>query len=292
MDTKDKPKYNNWSEGSKPEIVKLKRGEVKRFELLNLRKDPQNQGKVKAPHLVVVPLTDHVVDSEGNVVNIAPVYGIEGDGKPRILKIAFRSRNLGSITLYGNNPEDVVKYEYLQLSNYNAGNKNRDPYITPIFKEIIPKEDAINNLKLRAEKFKAESLVHKLSDAEVLKYFKSRGEAAVGDVETFRERLFVIALGDPKKFTEEYSDITRASRLIAGSALSSKLVMIDHQSKFLKLTETKDTLCSVVGSMTDDSITTELAVYLDSDEGAATKMHLQKELLKLGVITKSDLSNK
>ena len=115
--------YNNFSPSMKRT---LKQDERASYRILNVRPDPDNFGKFLMPAAHQIPSTDQIYDKQkSEFVNIAAIESQNEKGEPIFLSIVFSANNLGYIFLNGNNSVHQKMYQFLELCNYNASNKDR-----------------------------------------------------------------------------------------------------------------------------------------------------------------------
>lgn len=136
---------------SKEDIPVLKKGEVAIY--VN-SKNTVVDNVPKFPRLYL-PNKDTINNPSGDgVVDIAYIVADAPDGQePRFGEIVFEPADKGIIICSGDNVLDQRKYAYLELSNHNGNNKNRDTTKEVYFFRRVPgqaSEDALGKARKEA----------------------------------------------------------------------------------------------------------------------------------------------
>jgi hypothetical protein len=173
--------YNQYS----PSMVKkLKHDERAAFRILNVRQDPDNYGRYLMPAAYQIPSTDIIFDKEkGEFVTIAAIERQDNDGNAVFLNIVFNASNMGYIFLNGSNPVHQKIYQYLEISNFNESNKNRNQENEAIFYRVDSKKDAMEERQMRKLIVKAVNSALELDDVKA----KSAAMAIGIDAESLEE---------------------------------------------------------------------------------------------------------
>lgn len=172
--------YNNIHDKTVP---KLKRGDTVIFKCLYMHVD--DSGTPTYPTYIVPNkdvIYDHMLDE---YVDIAYIKSPVVPGREEELgQIVFGSADKGVLVLSGNNPDDVRKYEFLKLCNFNQSNPDRDGSQLAIFKEI--------NETVRV----ADSMRNARKDLEILRFAT---EAPIDDLIQYLKANQVNPLGLPEE---------------------------------------------------------------------------------------------
>ncbi len=116
-----------------------------RYRVLNIKADKQNKGRLKMPATIRVPNIDTIYDpGDKSVKTIKYIVGQRAvdDGKgntklvDRLGDIFIERNNNGCITINPKVKRDIQLYQYLEITNYNRSNPNRDPNVTPLFERL------------------------------------------------------------------------------------------------------------------------------------------------------------
>lgn len=137
------------------------------YQLMGIKADPVNRGRLIIPTSRKIPSIDTIYDPGDSEVKIIKyVTGMKTvtgtDGKPAIAEtlgdIFFYKNTLGQITISPNNPKDVALYQYLEICNFNASNPHRDKNVIPIFQRLDKAKDAKEEFEKEIKRNEAVSL--------------------------------------------------------------------------------------------------------------------------------------
>jgi len=121
------------------------------YQVLAVKPDPDNRNRLKISASVRVPPTDTIYDPGDGKVKVLEYItgrstGKDANGNQVVLnklgEIFFYATNKGMIVINPKNKRDLLKYQYLEATNYNASNPNRDANVQPLFKRLDKKQDA------------------------------------------------------------------------------------------------------------------------------------------------------
>lgn len=143
----------------------LKKGEYACYQLVDVYyKDGKFAGRTAG-----IPNKDIVYDAEGNLTPIAFVEGYNPDGLPILGNIWF-SIESECMILCVSGAKNANLYNFLEVSNYNESNPDRDPNIRPVYRRI----DSMNNAKQtrseRTERVTALKIAISMSNEDIEKF--------------------------------------------------------------------------------------------------------------------------
>ena len=187
-----------------PKITNLKQGQKVAYELVNVRKDaldPERK-RLAIPVIKEIPIRDRVLIND-EYVDIAYITGYTQGGKPVFGRIRFGNEEdieaSGKLIIRGGSARAQAQYEYMEQTNYNESNPNRNPAVQPIFRKVDYKE------RLKEKRTEREYLKEALnisSDmtasmvAQIAIALNYRDE----DPNQLRGRIEEFAMINPKKF--------------------------------------------------------------------------------------------
>jgi hypothetical protein len=150
----------------------LKKGEYACYQLVDVYyKDGKFSGRTAG-----IPNKDIVYDKEGNLTPIAFVEGYNPDGLPILGNIWF-SIESECMILCTSGAKQASLYNFLEVSNYNESNPDRDPNIRPVYRRI----DSMNNAKQtrgeRTERVAALRVAIGMSNEEIEKFIASNSKS-------------------------------------------------------------------------------------------------------------------
>lgn len=218
---------------------KLKRNERAVYRVLNVREDPDNWGKFLIPAALQIPSTDTVYDKEKD--DYTPIAFIERtkiDGSAIFGDIIFTGQNMGYLFLNGNNAAHQKMYQYIELSNYNASNPNRDTSVEPLFERIDSKKEAINEREIRKLIVKAVNFALELDDkraTEVAAALGIDGES----IEETRNSLEDYATDHPEDFLEVAERATVEVEKLLKDAVKKGIIKNNVNASRFEWAETK-----------------------------------------------------
>ncbi len=233
--------YNNV--GTQPT---LKRDEVKVFQWLKVKPDPQNKGRVIMPSIALVPNVDRVYDAkEDDYVDIANISTLGVGGKPVFAPIAFERKTKGRLLLKGSKTGDREVYQFLMMSNYNASNPNRDKSVTPLFELVEPNKKAEESRKSRTLRREAMNVAAELSAAEVREFVASLNKDEKRDISILRDELETLAEKDPKQFIAMSKDKNKSIQANVKLAMDKKIIAFDKESMTFNWVSTGEAIVQV-----------------------------------------------
>lgn len=200
--TKD---YNNLPVAA-TKALKLKKGETKRFKILNIKRDRDYPNRMVIPSIVIVPPRDTIVYKD-TPYDIACVRAVGEKGRTVFHDIWFQKESAGIITLNGGSIRDQEMYEYLMLSNYRVDNPDRDDSKRGVYMLIDPVGNAKAARATRTQKLKSQAFAAEMTDEEILTFAAASGWGTKGvDEEILRDRVEILAESDPVGFLKAASN--------------------------------------------------------------------------------------
>jgi len=233
--------YNNVGE-----TPTIKRGEVKVFQWLNVKDDPQNKGMKIMPSIAFVPTVDRVFDpSKDDYVDIANISNLGVGGKPVIKPITFSKATEGKLLLRGDKTGDKEIFEYLMMSNFNASNPNRDKTIRPLFELVEPNKKAKESRDARGLRREAMNVAAELSAAEVREFIASLNKDEKRDISILRDELEIMAEKDPKQFIALSKDKNKSIQANVKKAIDKKIIAFNKETSSYLWVSTGETIVQV-----------------------------------------------
>ena len=256
---------------------KLKPDERATYRILNVRPDPDNAGKFLMPAAYQIRSTDVVYDkTKGDFVTIAAIERIDNDGNPVFLNIVFTSSNLGYLFLNGSNPVHQKIYQFVELSNFNASNKDRnDSENEAIFYRVDNKKEAIEERTLRKLIVKAVNTALELDDKRAKEVAMALGIDAE-TIEEIRNQLEDFSEENPEEFIEIVESASLGLETMIKEAIKKGVIKNDVNAQVFAWAETGKELMKYKKAPNKNYIK-ELADYLEEnapDELEAIKNRL------------------
>lgn len=254
----------------------LKKGEYAAYQLVDVyyNKDGKFVGRT-----VGIPNRDIVFDQEsGSPVPVGYVQGYTNEGIPNLGSIWFPVES-ECIVVCLSGVKNASLYNYLEVSNYNESNPNRDTTIPAIYRRIDSLSNAKQTREQRTERVTALRTVISMTNDEIKEFIevnsnnfnikiisKPNGEH---DWDAIRDSLERWAEQNPKKFmsmsiTKKSSDDSEVLALVK-SCVDKQVIGFDRETKswygatgkpFLKVLSAKD-----------NAQVHELVSYLKSPQG-------------------------
>lgn len=229
--------YNNFSkETLKDPAFTLKPGEKAFFKLNGIVPDPnpRNRGRFLGPSVRYISNRMMVRDPHsGEGVDMYMIHSINPDGVIVPKRPAFTANNMWTISLYGDNPDDVDLFFYLMMSDECENKPNRNIRVEPVYYFVDDKSTAKNINELIDKRYKAIELANKLSEndledfARILRY-------DVKDHELIRVYLKQLADESPDTFLAVYNDKYREIKLLILEAMDKEVLFyLPHEHKFV-----------------------------------------------------------
>lgn len=185
---------------------KLNTDEVVRYQLLTGQPNPDAEARKTNPLIFpfsnTIPAQDRIWDvNKKEHVDIALVESYDKDKNitPKRIDV-FGKNNGGQFACTGGKVTEEELYEYLELTNFNASNPNRDASIEPIFKRI----DDLGDAKLRSTKrnslLEALQYVKNMTNGDVREFAAARNWDENLPYQILRDKIETFAESAPEEF--------------------------------------------------------------------------------------------
>jgi len=128
--------YNKYPEWMKKPFTKMAI-----YTYNDIKKDPDNPGRYIIPYMYQFKLTDQIIVTDEDGTNQRPIYiayskGDNADGSINFGRdLFFSSEGFGRIVLDPKRASDHAKFMFMEYSNMNATNKNRDDSVPAIWRK-------------------------------------------------------------------------------------------------------------------------------------------------------------
>lgn len=274
--------FNNLSE----KLVKDLQEKVKKnlsgtgtveFEILDIRQDPLNPGRLLIPASKNVPAIDRIYDiGDGQWKDIAFIDSVGTKGEIKFGRILFKIQNGGKITLSGNKARDVELYEYLILTNYRANKKSRDKGKIPIFKLVDEKADAAVEMAKRSKLREAMEVSGDMTDEEIKVFVASRGYDEDRDIGILRNEVEAFAVGDPDGFLKLSARKDLEMKAIVKKAIDKQIIAFNPAENKFTWHATGETICIVPRTTGADYIEGFVGFILSDKKGMAVYQEIKK----------------
>lgn len=265
--------YNNFSATMQK---KLKPDERVTYRILNIRDDPDNFGKFLIPSAYQIPSTDVIYDkTKGDFISIAAIERTDLEGNPIFLNIVFTASNLGYLFLNGTNPVHQKMYQFMELSNYNSSNKDRNQEQDTIFYRVDNKKEAIEERVLRKLIVKAVNIALELDDKRAKEVAMALGIDAE-TIEEIRNQLEDFSEENPEEFIEIVERASLSLETMIKEAIKKGIIKNDVNAQVFAWAETGKELMKYKKAPNKNYIK-ELTDYLEEnapDELEAIKSRL------------------
>lgn len=228
--------YNQFS----PSLKRmLKPDERATYRVLSVRPDPDNYGKFLVPAAHLIRPTDIIYDKVKNeYITIAAIDRVDNEGNPVFLDIVFTAQNLGYIFLNGNNPTHQKIYQFLELTNSNASNKDRNQDTEPIFQRIDTQKEAKEERAMRKLIVKAVNIALELDDLKVKEVSMALGIDAE-TIDEVRNQLEDYAEENPEDFISVVERASLGAESVLKEAVKRGIIKNNVNSQVFEWTDTE-----------------------------------------------------
>lgn len=253
--------YNQFS----PALKKtMKPDERATYRILNVKPDNDNPGKFLMPSAYQIRPTDVVYDKiKGDFVTVAAIERQDNDGNPVFLNIVFTSANMGYLFLNGSNPTHQKIYQYLELSNHNESNKDRNMEYEPIFYRVDNKKEAMEERQMRKLIVKAVNIALDLDDKKAKEVALALGIDAES-MEEIRNLLEDYAGDEPEEFMLVVERSSLESESVLKEAIKQGIIKNNVQESAFMWSETEKEIYKYKKSAGKNYVK-ELAEYLEEN---------------------------
>lgn len=122
------------------------------------------------------------------------------DGEPEFGDITITVEAMCLLVLDLRKADDRKKFEYIELSDFNQSNPNRDPGATALIERHEPGKEAAKNRTQQKKGIEAVKIAAGLSAIDIEKFFKKQGWTKMPSEEQMREKVENYAFNHPSKF--------------------------------------------------------------------------------------------
>jgi len=276
--------YNNFSEKFQEDLKKacqLKQGQVVEFELLNIKPDPNNPGKLLIPASKNIPSTDRVYDKHDEQwKDAALIRGIGQKGEVQFGRILFKIQNRGRISLRGGNAADQEIYEYLMISNYRSNNKLRDKSRVPMFKLINPVEDAKTNTANRKQLVTALTMAEQMTDEESVQFSAVMGWDYSAPIAVLKDKAGEYAQANPDGFLMNMVRKDKEMVTITRMAIDNGVIEFNVAESTFTWPGSREVITTVPRITGMSPAESFVAYALKEDRGMATYKAVKETTLK------------
>ncbi len=253
--------YNQFSATMKKS---LKPDERATYRILNVRPDHDNPGKFLMPSAYQISPTDIVYDKmKGDFVTIAAIERQDNEGNPVFLNIVFTAANMGYLFLNGSNPIHQKIYQYLELSNHNESNKDRNQENEAIFYRVDTKKEAMEERQMRKLIVKAVNMALDLDDKKAKEVALALGIDAES-LEEIRNMLEDYAGDEPEEFMLVVERSSLESESVLKEAIKQGIIKNNVQESMFQWAETEKEIYKYKKSAGKNYVK-ELAEYLEEN---------------------------
>jgi hypothetical protein len=182
----------------------LKKGEYAVYQLTDVYyKNGKFSGRTAG-----IPNKDIVYDGDGNLTPIAYVQGYTSDGYPNLGNIWFTLDSECTIICMSG-VKHANLYNFLEVSNYNESNPNRDQNIQSMYRRVDSMNNAKQTREQRASRVEALKAVMSMSNEDIDQFIKNNSNISFKVVSTpngerdwdaLRDSLERYAEQNPDKF--------------------------------------------------------------------------------------------
>lgn len=255
----------------------LKKNEVAEYRLVGTF-DPNSPDKIFLKTMLI-PSQDVLIDDDGETWPIGAIKGKDSSGDPLFYEdeLWFKDTSGSYLRLNGSSAKDQVIYKYLELTNFNLSNPNRDTSRSALFERVDENKD----IDQKRAKFKktvtAMQMVEDMSDADILNFIRANALHDAGSDLKRRYFLEDLAQKNPDKFDNAVT--TDFQSLKEPIELAKKKKIFQYNNLQRQWTTHDGKLVHTVKKGATSQVT-ELAKYLMSPEGKAHLEYMETELAK------------
>lgn len=194
---------------------------------------------------LLLPTQDVIQDPEsGDLIPIAYVRSYSAMGVPDFGEINFLTTGMCQLMLK-HGAQDAGAYQFMEITNFNASNPNRDPAAPASFERVDTMDGSKMSRNARATKIKALQLATSFSDDELLAFVTANQHKersfhvaylpdGTPDMEQLRDIVERIAESSPIRFMGYNSTLPVAvssTRELIDYAISVGLIDFDKEAK-------------------------------------------------------------
>lgn len=273
-------KYNNFPAEYNP--PKLAKDEVAVYRLIVSNPDPAIKGVQRFPNNFKIRSVDRV-QLGGETYDIGLVTRVDKEGdvlEVRFINISNANREAGYFRLIGGRIADEELYTFLELTNANESNENRDKSIEPSFKRIDQRKNDVTTRKQRSRRLEAMTAAQNFDLKEVREFTAARGWNEDDDEVIMRNRIEEMAEKDPEGFIKAWGDKDQIVKATIKRAQDRNVIRFDTvESKWLWGGASNETIYVVARKEGMDPIV-QLSDFFASASAKSKSVYkqMQKEL--------------
>jgi hypothetical protein len=277
--------FNNISTQLKPK--KLKKGEVAIYRYLggSVNTDPDETARKSMPiiwpEVDVLWLKDRIYDPyKEDFVEIGIPSVVEKNEVKRCQRFEFFAKaNKGDFYVNCDSIEGQELYEFLELSNKNESNPNRDEGVTPWFKRIDLLKEAKERTKARNILGDAILFEVNMSDKARREYAAAMGRDELADIAMITDQIKDDVFNNPDGFLKFVTDEKGLKeRGVIKSALTKDIIRYDVTGHKILWVDTNTTIAALDRVEGKDYIETFYDWILTSKSGQNVFTAIQKKL--------------
>ncbi len=263
---------NNISDAIRP--PKLKPGETVVYKLLCGVENPDNEQRKTVPILYpqskTIPSKDRIWDKgKQDFVDIAIVESVVNMGsytdiKPRKLSVAAKA-NSGTFSCTGGNVVEEEIYEFVELTNTNRSNPERDESVEPLFERMDAEKDSKDRSRKRSVLLEAMTYAQSMTDGDVKTFAASVNWNEAEPIDILRDKVEAFAEKDPAGFTKVVEGKDRDAKAIIKRAVDAGKIGYDTEQHRIVLNG--QTLIKLERSESTDWLTQAAEFCLHSQKG-------------------------
>ncbi len=270
-------KWNNYDKGS---LKTLKPSDKVVYELVNIRKDALDPEKKRfaVPLIKEIPVRDRVL-VDGEYIDIAFIETFTTGGKPVFGRIRFGSdkdiESTGKLVIRGGTATAQRMYEFMEMTNWNASNPNRNPNIPAIFKRVNYAE------KLKEKRTERQYLTDALVKSREMS-LQTVKEIAIAlnykdeDMDLLRNRIEEYAQLEPRKFIALCENKDTAIMAVFDEAVKKGLMKVDQQAR--KILNHNGEALTQWAPEPNVNVAEKFVLFVKSDEGNKFYQELKIQL--------------
>lgn len=236
---------NDVSEELKPK--KLQKGEVIIYQMLNGHVNPIKEERATRPYIFPfaseIPSTDRIYDPhKKDYVDIALVESFDKEKNVIPRKIKVFGTTGGKFSCSAGIIADEEQYEYLEMTNYNKSNPNRDESVEPLFERVDVIGTSKANRKKRNDLLEALKYAQALTDGEAKEFAASVGWNETDPIDIIRDRIEDFAQTKPSEFIKTVEAKDREIKAVIKRGIDAGVINYDTQQHKITIASNNNTL--------------------------------------------------
>lgn len=236
---------NDVSEELKPK--KLQKGEVIIYQMLNGHINPIKEERATRPYIFPfaseIPSTDRIYDPhKKDYVDIALVESFDKEKNVIPRKIKVFGTTGGKFSCSAGIIADEEQYEYLEMTNYNKSNPNRDESVEPLFERVDVIGTSKANRKKRNDLLEALKYAQALTDGEAKEFAASVGWNETDPIDIIRDKIEEFAQTKPSDFIKTVEAKDREIKAVIKRGIDAGVINYDTQQHKITIASNNNTL--------------------------------------------------